>query len=51
MLEELEKLEIEFQMMGYSQKNIESLKTSNNAMTTQEYIENLKVEKSYWNEV
>jgi hypothetical protein len=49
LIEELEKLEIELMVIGYSEKNIREIKESNNAKSTKDYIDNLQAERSCWN--
>jgi hypothetical protein len=49
LIEELEKLEIEFMMIGYNARSIREIKESNNAKCTKDYIDNLEAEKDYWN--
>ena len=47
---DLETLESEFLLVGYSQDSINEIKNSNYAKTIRKQIENLESEKSYWGE-
>jgi hypothetical protein len=50
-VEELKKLEVEFQMYGYNEASISQIERLNGAKTAPEKYNNLKNEQQYWNEV